>query len=143
MGVGPGGDRTVAPHPCLTPLCCLFVLVCFVFLHSLLSIKKPFLQPASDAHSLPLSINDVPPSLAHQKEPCAFSEPGVGVPGQGHLEDTGSGLWFVEQLETFFFLGRAAQLLDLNYRVKELNPGYGSEKVESLTTQPPILLRSS
>ena len=91
------------PTPHLYCCCCLFVLVFFFFLHSLLSIKKPFLQPASDAHSLPLSINDVPPSLAHQKEPCAFSVPGVGVLRQGYLMDTGSGLWFVEQLETFFF----------------------------------------
>ena len=104
MGVGPGGDRTVAPppHTFIGVVVCLFWFF-FFFLHSLLSIKKPFLQPASDAHSLPLSINDVPPSLAHQKEPCAFSVPGVGVLRQGYLVDTGSGLWFVEQLETFFF----------------------------------------
>ena len=51
-----------------------------------------------------------------------------------------SGLWSSWKL---FFFGRAAQLLDLNCRVKELNPGYGSEKVESLTTQPPILSRSN
>ena len=104
MGVGPGGDRTVAPLPRPTPLLLLlFVCFGFFFLHSLLSIKKPFLRPASGAHSLPLPINDVPPSLAHQKEQCAFSEPGVGVLRQGYLVDTGSGLWFVEQLETFFF----------------------------------------
>lgn len=94
--------------PCLTPLLlllfvCFGFFVFFFFLHSLLSIKKPFLQPASEAHSLPLSINDVPPSPpTHQKEPCAFSESGVGVLGHGYLEDTGSGLCFVEQLETFF-----------------------------------------
>lgn len=41
------------------------VVVCLGFLHSLLSIKKPFLQPASDAHSLLLPMNDVPSSLAY------------------------------------------------------------------------------
>lgn len=50
--------------------CCVFVVV--VFLHSLFSIKKPFLQPVSDAHSLPLPMNHVPSSLAYQKGPCAL-----------------------------------------------------------------------
>ena len=46
--------------------CCLFVLgFLFFFLHSLLSIKKPFLQPVSEAHSLLLSINDASPSPLH------------------------------------------------------------------------------
>lgn len=44
--------------------CCVFVVV---FLHSLFSIKKPFLQPVSDAPSLLLSVNRVPSSLAYQK----------------------------------------------------------------------------
>lgn len=59
-----------SPHPCLTPF---MLFVCFVlfFLHSLLSIQ--LLYNSAEASSLPLSINDVPPSLAHQKEPCAFS----------------------------------------------------------------------
>ena len=39
-----------------------------------------------------------------------------------------SGLWSSWKL---FLGGHAAQLLDLNSQVKELNPGYGSEKVES------------
>lgn len=41
---GDGDGEPPLPHT-------FIVVVCFVFLHSLFSIKKPFLQPVSDAHS--------------------------------------------------------------------------------------------
>lgn len=67
-GHGREGWATPASH-LYCCCCCLFVF--FFFKHSLLSIKKPFLQPASDAHSLPLSMDGVPLSLTYQKCPCA------------------------------------------------------------------------
>lgn len=62
MRLGGDGD---GDHPCLTLL--LLLCVCCCFLHSLFSIKKPFLQPVSDAHSLPLPVNRLPSSLASQQ----------------------------------------------------------------------------
>lgn len=60
MGPGDGEGGPSIP----TPLLLLFgFFVLFCFLHSLLSIKKPFLQPAFDAHSLLLPVSDDVPHL--------------------------------------------------------------------------------
>lgn len=74
MGGRGGPWRKWEGGPPLPHTFIVVVVVClcfFFFKHSLLSIKKPFLQPASDAHSLPLSMDGVPLSLTYQKCPCA------------------------------------------------------------------------
>ena len=72
VGVGPGGDEEGGlPLPHIFIVVFVLFCFCFCFLHSLLSIKKPFLQPVSETHSLLLLMEGVPSSPTDQKGSCA------------------------------------------------------------------------